>query len=188
MLLVLSESFKWNVRKRGAGSFTGTALRDASELNSRLSGEEDFGSERAILKRSPLRNRRRQPAIEGMKSRKTPKSSGLCQRGDLQHHAISGNMQRFTLRAVTDNYKPNGKSCAICGPQLYAPTMRITAHGAPHSTPCRRDEVCVISGDLWSITSQPPVSVNTPGQHNQTNGRWGVYAAWAPAGALRGCT
>jgi hypothetical protein len=33
-----------------------------------------------------------------------------------------------TLGAIIDYYKPNGKSCAISGPQLYAPTIRTTSH------------------------------------------------------------
>jgi hypothetical protein len=36
-----------------------------------------------------------------------------------------------TLPQINDNYKPNGKSYTIDDPQLYAPTMRITAHGLP---------------------------------------------------------
>lgn len=40
----------------------------------------------------------------------------------------------------------------------------------PNSTPTKQDEVYMPLWDMSWITSQPPVSVNTSGRHNQTNG------------------
>jgi hypothetical protein len=120
--MVLSRSFKRYVMKRGAGSFTGTAIHEETKLNSRLSGERDFGRERAILGRFSLRNRRRKPATGGIKRWKTPKSSGLCRRGDLHHDPTLGiTSEELLYEPSLTITKPKGKSYAIGGPQLYAP-------------------------------------------------------------------
>jgi hypothetical protein len=130
--IILSESLRRNVTKRGAGSFTGTPFRDETELNSGLSGEEDSGLERAILKRSPIRNRQRQPTTAGgerMKDIEVYRSAsewGPPPRPDLRNYVrgvIYGQSPTIT--------KPNGKYCTIGGLQLCVPTMRIAAHGPP---------------------------------------------------------
>jgi hypothetical protein len=82
----------------------------------------------------PPRNRRRQPAMEGEKGEKTPESSrsvptwGPPPRPDLRKYFRS-----VTLHQITDNYEPNGKSYTIGELRHYAPTMGITAHGAPYT-------------------------------------------------------
>jgi hypothetical protein len=85
---ILLVPFSLNAMKCGASIFT-LIIVELIELKSDFSCK-CVGCQRTILKKPPLWKHWRQPATEeGIDITQKPKSSSLCQHGDLHHEPIS---------------------------------------------------------------------------------------------------
>jgi hypothetical protein len=129
-----------------------------------------FWARKSHFNKSSLRNRRRQPVFGGIRKNKGTKVFWSVPAWKLPPPL--GLMKYFrgvTLPQITDNYKPNCKTYTIGKLQLYAHTMRVTAHD-PRLYAMQTETGLHGFKGIVVITSQLKVSGNTSQRHNQTNG------------------